>query len=84
MNATKRLYADFNERDGSGRCVVLRHNDVDINVSQNRAGLKGGDRVELFQDEEDFTVQAVLEEEFDQSGNSFLVARPLWETIVRH
>jgi hypothetical protein len=74
-----RLFTDFNARTTSGECWNLVHDGVDIGDS--RLAKNSGDRVLLYQDEDDFEVEATIEFKFvDELKQSRWVARLDWAT----
>jgi hypothetical protein len=74
-----RLFTDFNARTKGGECWNLVHDGVDIGDS--RFAKNVGDRVILYQDEDDFEVEATMEFKFvDELKQSRWVATPDWAT----
>ncbi len=75
-----RVYTDFNEETAGGLCWLLLHRGSDLTTDL----VKPGDRVVLFQDEDDFEVEAVIDILFvDMLEREALVAIPDWDTLVR-
>jgi hypothetical protein len=74
-----RLFTDFNARTKAGECWNLVHHGVDIGDTQ--LVKNPGDRVILYQDEDDFEVEATIEFRFvDELKQSRWVAKPDWAT----
>jgi hypothetical protein len=79
-----KLYADFNDRTSDGGYWILQYEGTDIEAKAADLGLSLGDRVLLYQDEDDFEVTATLEFRFvDAIGRETWVAFPDWSTIDR-
>lgn len=65
-------------------CWLLFHNDTKLAEEIEQLGLKKGDRVILFQDEDDFEVTATLDVQYvDALRRETWVAVPDWSTILR-
>jgi hypothetical protein len=80
-----KIYADFNDKTTDGGCWILQHDGSDLAEQVDELGLAVGDRVLLFQDPDDFEVEAVLEFKFvDIIGRKAWVATPNWTTIKRN
>ncbi len=78
-----RVYADFNARTADGGCWILQHGGTDLGASTAKLGLTSGDRILLYQDDDDFEVQATLEFRFLSETRSFTwIAYPDWDTVV--
>ncbi len=72
-----RLFTDFNARTVGGACWNLVHAGVDADA----AILRRGDRVILFQDEDDFEVEAVVDFRFvNELKRESWIATPDWST----
>jgi hypothetical protein len=79
-----KIYADFNDETGDGGYWILQHAGTDLADQVDELGLSAGDRVLLFQDPDDFEVEAVLDFKFvDVIGREAWVAIPNWATIKR-
>lgn len=79
-----KVYADFNDRTSDGGYWILQHEGTDIEAKAPGLGLSPGDRVLLYQDEDDFEVTATLDRKFvDLIGREAWVAFPDWSTIDR-
>jgi hypothetical protein len=79
-----RIYADFNDRTAEGSCWILQHEGADLATKVAALGVSCGDRVLLYQDEDDFEVEATLEFRFvDAVGEKKWLAFPHWDTIIR-
>lgn len=79
-----KVFADFNDRTSDGACWNLRHDGNDLEKKIDELGLIKGDRVQLFQDEDDFEVVAVLDFRYvDIMQRDVWVAVPDWSTLVR-
>jgi hypothetical protein len=71
------MFTDFNARTVGGACWNLIHEGVDA----DSAILKKGDRVILFQDEDDFEVEALIDFRFvNELGRESWIATPDWST----
>jgi hypothetical protein len=63
---------------------ILIHNGVDLDTQLEELHLSFGDRLCLYQDEDDFDVVAMLDyRHVDALARKALVAVPDWTTIVR-
>lgn len=72
-----KVFTDFNARTASGACWNLVHNGHDADASL----LGKGDRVILFQDEDDFEVEALIDFRFvKELHREAWVATPDWST----
>ena len=72
-----RLFTDFNARTRSGACWNLVHAGRDA----ESALLKKGDRVVLYQDEDDFEVEAIVDFQFvNELKRESWVATSDWST----
>jgi hypothetical protein len=79
-----RVYADFNDQTSDGGYWILQFDDVPINDKITEMGLSNGDRVLLYQDEDDFEVEATLHYKFvDAINREGWVAYPHWATLTR-
>jgi len=79
-----KVFTDFNARATDDVCWNLKYDEMDL--EEKIAGLKlnVGDRVQLFQDENDFEVTAVLDYRYvDALKRKAWVAIPDWSTLVR-
>jgi hypothetical protein len=78
-----RIYADFNSGTKADEFFILRHDRVDGPELATET-VKNGDRVILFQDEDDFEVEAVIFYRFIETlEKEAWVAVPDWKTVVR-
>jgi hypothetical protein len=72
-----KVFTGFNARTQSGACWNLVHNGRDADGSM----LRKGDRVILFQDEDDFEVEALIDFRFvGELQREAWVAIPAWHT----
>ena len=79
-----RVYCDFNARTREGICFILMYRDQDIETQIEDLRLSKGDKVILFQDEDDFEVTATLDRQcVDVLQKETWVAIPDWSTLVR-
>lgn len=79
-----KIYADFNDKTTDGGYWILQHEGADLADQVDELGLAAGDRVLLFQDPDDFEVEAVLDFKFvDIIGRKAWVATPNWVTMKR-
>ena len=59
-----RLYADFNDKTTDGGYWILQFDDMPIEEKITDMGLSNGDHVLLYQDDDDFEVEATLDYRF--------------------
>ena len=79
-----RIYADFNDKTADGGYWILQLDDMPIEEKITEMGLSNGDHVLLYQDDDDFEVEATLDYRFlDVIGREGWVAYPDWSTITR-
>ncbi len=79
-----RVYADFNDRTADGGYWILQFDDMPIEEKIIEMGLSSGDHVLLYQDNDDFEVEATLHYKFvDVIGHEGWVAYPDWSTLTR-
>jgi predicted DNA-binding WGR domain protein len=79
-----RVYADFNEGTPEDQFWILHYDGEILEKQLGKLGLRAGDQVILYQDENDFEVSATLKFGFIQPvGREVLYAIPDWKTIVR-
>jgi len=72
-----RFFTDFNNRTKYGDCWNLIYEDSAV----DEILVKRGDRVILFQDGDDFEVEATIDHRFvDELGRDSWVATPDWST----
>jgi hypothetical protein len=72
-----RLFTDFNARTRSGACWNLVHAGRDA----GSALLKKGDRVVLYQDEDGFEVEAIIDfQSINEPERESWIATPDWST----
>jgi hypothetical protein len=80
-----RVYCDFNDPTEDDLYWLLYIDMKPLEDLAESLGLREGDRVILFQDEDDFEVEATLH--FGQTSRYFigekLCARPGWSTLKR-
>ena len=75
-----RLYCDFNEGSDSDGYWLLMKDDERLDANLEVHGLREGDRVLLYQGEDDFEVEAVLNRGRTPYGDERWVAAPDWST----
>jgi hypothetical protein len=79
-----RIYADFNDQTTDGGYWILQSNKAPIEEKIAEIGLASGDHVLLYQDDDDFEVEATLYYKFvDAIGREGWVAYPKWSTLTR-
>jgi hypothetical protein len=79
-----RIYADFNDKTADGGYWILQFDDMPIEEKITEMGLSSGDHVLLYQDNDDFEVEATLHYNFvDVIGHEGWVAYPDWSTLTR-
>ena len=79
-----KVFTDFNAVTSDDVCWNLKYEDIDLEKRIDDLKLKVGDKVQLFQDEDDFEVTAALEYRYvDVLGRKAWVAVPDWSTLVR-
>ena len=80
-----KVYCDFNDCTEDDRYWILYVGEKPLEDQITALGLKDGDKVILYQDADDFEVEAVLC--FHQTDPYFLgqkiCAKPLWNTLNR-
>ena len=77
-----RLYADFNASTPEGECYILMHGDVHLDSAAEHLHLNVGDRVLLYQDEDDFEVEAILDHRYvPYQLRDEWIAIPDWTTL---
>ncbi len=73
-----RLFTDFNAITPDDECWILVHDGSDVTPDL----VKPGDRVLLYQDADDFEVEATIDERFVAIlQRRALVALPDWDTM---
>jgi hypothetical protein len=79
-----KLFTDFNARTPDGICWNLKLDGKDFEERARDLKPSVGDVVLLFQDEDDFEVEAVLDRRYvDILGKRVWVAVPDWSTLMR-
>ena len=79
-----KIFTDFNARTQDGICWNLKYHEADLETQADELHLETGDKVTLYQDEDDFEVTATLDFRWiDILGRDAWVAIPDWATIVR-
>jgi hypothetical protein len=79
-----RVFTDFNARTPDGLCWLLKFNNSEIEQQIKQLGLRKGDKMLLYQDEDDFNVTATIDFRYvDALGRETWVAAPDWSTLVR-
>lgn len=84
MSRKLRIMTDFNERTREGHLVVLKVGDKDLEDEMGTLGVKIGDEVILYPNEDDFCVPARLGRGFvDELNEIRLFAIPDYSRIRR-
>ena len=79
-----RIYADFNDKTADGGYWILQFDDMPVEEKITEMGLSSGDHVLLYQDDDDFEVDAILDYRFlDVIGREGWAAYPDWATLIR-
>jgi hypothetical protein len=79
-----RVFTDFNARSPSGICWNLVYHDRHLSDQISSLGVSIGDKIILYQDEDDFEVLATLDFGYvDMLARDAWFARPEWSTLVR-
>jgi len=79
-----KVFTDFNAQTPDDMCWLLRFEGADLADQVATLALKEGDKIILFQDEDDFEVVAILSYRYvDILGRQTWVAIPDWTTIKR-
>jgi hypothetical protein len=79
-----KVFTDFNARTSDGVCWNLKYDEMDLEERIADLKLNVGDRVQLFQDENDFEVTAVLDYRYvDILKRKAWVAIPDLSKLVR-
>ena len=79
-----RVATDFNMQTTEGYVVILRHDGKELDSQMAVLGLKPGDQVILYEENEDFEVTATLGFGYTtMMGRETLYAIPDWESLVR-
>ena len=79
-----KVFSDFNAMTEDDVCFILKYRDVDLAKQIEHLRLSKGDKIILYQDEDDFEVIATLDFRYvDALQQEAWVAVPDWSTIVR-
>ncbi|MGY8636827.1 hypothetical protein RAD15_30590 [Bradyrhizobium sp. 14AA] len=79
-----KVFTDFNAQAEGGLCWNLKCENIDLERRIDDLKLRAGDKVLLFQDEDDFEVTAVLDYRYvEVLSRKAWVAIPDWSTVVR-
>jgi hypothetical protein len=79
-----KVFTDFNARTSDDVCWNLKYGDTDLEEKIADLKLNVGDRVQLFQDEDDFEVTATLDYRYvNILERKTWVAIPDWTTLLR-
>jgi len=79
-----RVFTDFNARTPDGICWNLIYQGSELDKQADNLHLAKGDKIILFQDEDDFEVIATLDfGNVDVLGRETWVAIPDWSTLER-
>jgi len=79
-----KVFTDFNASTPDGVCWNLSHRGVPLESQATDLHLVEGDKIALYQDEDDFEVIATLHFRYvDILARQTWVAIPDWSTIVR-
>ena len=78
------VYADFNDHTADGGYWILQFDNEPIETKITEVGLSSGDQVLLYQDDDDFEVEATLHYKFVGAiGREGWIAYPNWSTLTR-
>jgi hypothetical protein len=79
-----KIFTDFNASTNGDVCWLLKYRESDLAQQIDELKLGRGDRIILFQDDDDFEVVATLDIRYvDVLGQEAWVAIPDWRTLVR-
>jgi hypothetical protein len=79
-----KVLTDYNAMTPGGVCFILKHRGADLERQIEDLHLSEGDKIILYQDEDDFEVMAALEIRYvDVLRREGWVAVPDWSTLVR-
>ena len=79
-----KVFTDFNASTSDDVCWNLKYDETDLEKRIDDLKLKVGDKVLLFQDDDDFEVTAALDYRYvDILQRKAWVAIPDWSTLVR-
>ena len=79
-----RVFTDFNAMTPDDVCRILIYEEVELEKQLGNLHLSVGDKVTLYQDEDDFDVVATLDYRYiEVLAREALVAVPNWITINR-
>ncbi len=79
-----KVFADFDARTKDDACFFLHYRGVVLEKQIEDLRLSKGDKVMLYQDEDDFEVSATLDVSYvDVLKRETRVAVPDWSTLVR-
>jgi hypothetical protein len=79
-----KVFSDFNARTPDGVCWNLRYQGIDLEEQVQALHLARGDKIVLYQDEDDLEVIASLDFRYvDVLAREAWVAVPDWSTLVR-
>jgi hypothetical protein len=79
-----KVYTDFNEQAENDDSWLLLYRERELADQITELRLAKGDKVLLYQDEDDFEVTAVLDYRYvDMLERPAWVATPDWSTLVR-
>ena len=79
-----KVFADFNARAKDDACFALHYRGVVLEKQIEDLRLSKGDKIMLYQDEDDFEVTATLEVRYvDVLKRETWFAVPDWSTLVR-
>lgn len=82
--AMYKIFTDINARTSDGMCWVLKYRGEDLDQLISPLKLAKGDKVILYQDEDDFEVVATLDFKFVPIlARDAWIAVPDWSTLVR-
>jgi hypothetical protein len=79
-----KVFADLNARTEDDACFILNYGGADLEKQIEDLRLSKGDKIILYQDEDDFEVIATLDIRYvDALKRETWVAAPHWSTLVR-
>ena len=80
-----KIFTDFNARTQDDVCWLLRYEGADLANQAAALALQEGDKVILYQDEDDFEVSATSSYRYvDALGDETWIAIPDWTKINRN
>ena len=79
-----RVFTDFNAITPDGMCWILEYEKAELGERISDLRLRKGDKIALYQDEDDFEVTATLDFRYvDILKREAWVAIPDWGSLIR-